>query len=140
MRYCIKLNRIVDGDTINADICLGFDFWFRDQNIRLAGVDTPEVRTSNPIEKQYGRRAAEFLEDWCKEGNLELVVDNEKNRDKFGRVFGELVKTTPTCEFSAAEDLIAAHLGVRYHGQTAEELKKIHLDNWERYFASDARI
>ena len=49
--YKCKLVRVVDGDTVDVDIDLGFGVWLRKQRIRLYGIDTPESRTSDPIEK-----------------------------------------------------------------------------------------
>ena len=59
--YKAKLLRVVDGDTIDVDIDLGFDVWLRKQRIRLAGIDTPESRTRNKAEKALGLKAKEFL-------------------------------------------------------------------------------
>ena len=53
--YKCKLVRVVDGDTIDVDIDLGFGVWMRNQRIRMYGIDTPESRTSDPVEKIYGK-------------------------------------------------------------------------------------
>ena len=52
--YNCKIVKVVDGDTVDVDIDLGFGVWLRDQRIRLYGIDTPESRTSDPFEKLYG--------------------------------------------------------------------------------------
>ena len=140
MRYNITLNRIIDGDTINADICLGFDIWLRDQNIRLAEVDTPEVRTTDALEKIYGKLASAFLEEWCgipgAGHTLYLDVELDNSRDKFGRVFGILQKHGGNGGnggngglVSAADALMVAHHGVRYTGQNKDTLKQLHILN-----------
>ena len=54
--YKCKLVKVVDGDTIDVDIDLGFGVWMLNQRIRMYGIDTPESRTSNPIEKVYGKK------------------------------------------------------------------------------------
>ena len=52
--YKCKLVKVVDGDTIDVDIDLGFGVWMRNQRIRLYGIDTPESRTSDKVEKVFG--------------------------------------------------------------------------------------
>ena len=58
--YKAKLLRVVDGDTIDVDIDLGFDVWLRKQRIRLAGIDTPESRTRNKAEKPWAYKPRHF--------------------------------------------------------------------------------
>ena len=53
--YNCKMVRVVDGDTVDVDIDLGFGVWMRNQRIRMYGIDAPESRTSDPIEKIYGK-------------------------------------------------------------------------------------
>mgnify|MGYP005695024387 FL=1 len=60
--YSSKIIRIVDGDTVDVDINLGFGVVLANQRIRLYGIDTPESRTRDPIEKIFGKTAAKFLE------------------------------------------------------------------------------
>ena len=52
--YKCKMVKVVDGDTVDVDIDLGFGIWLRKQRIRLYGIDTPESRTSDDVEKVYG--------------------------------------------------------------------------------------
>ena len=56
--------RVVDGDTVDVDIDLGFGVWMRKQRIRLYGIDTPESRTRDLEEKKYGLAAKDFLVKW----------------------------------------------------------------------------
>ena len=55
--YKCKMVRVVDGDTVDVDIDLGFGVWMRNQRIRMYGIDTPESRTSDKVEKVYGKAA-----------------------------------------------------------------------------------
>ena len=89
--YFVKsVDRIVDGDTIDISIDLGFDLT-KKERVRLAGIDTPEKRTKNPKEKEMGYQATEFLEMHLMEAT-KLTVKTEKD-GKFGRMLGWLYKS-----------------------------------------------
>mgnify|MGYP003118133685 FL=1 len=89
--YFVKsIDRIVDGDTIDISIDLGFDLT-KKERVRLAGIDTPETRTKNPKEKEMGYQATEFLEMHLMEAT-KLTVKTEKD-GKFGRMLGWLYKS-----------------------------------------------
>ena len=89
--YFVKsVDRVVDGDTIDISIDLGFDLTKRER-VRLAGIDTPEKRTKNPKEKEMGYQATEFLEMHLMEAT-KLTVKTEKE-GKFGRMLGWLYKS-----------------------------------------------
>ena len=89
--YFVKsVDRIVDGDTIDISIDLGFDLT-KKERVRLAGIDTPEKRTKDQREKEMGYQATEFLEMHLMEAT-KLTVRTEKD-GKFGRMLGWLYKT-----------------------------------------------
>jgi endonuclease YncB( thermonuclease family) len=89
--YFVKsIDRIVDGDTIDISIDLGFDLT-KKERVRLAGIDTPETRTKNPKEKEMGYQATEFLEMHLMEAT-KLTVKTAKD-GKFGRMLGWLYKS-----------------------------------------------
>ena len=89
--YFVKsVDRVVDGDTIDISIDLGFDLT-KKERVRLAGIDTPEKRTKNQKEKEMGYQATEFLEMHLMEAT-KLTVRTEKD-GKFGRMLGWLYKT-----------------------------------------------
>ena len=89
--YFVKsVDRVVDGDTIDIIIDLGFDLT-KKERVRLAGIDTPEKRTKNPKEKEMGYQATEFLEMHLMEATR-LTVKTEKD-GKYGRMLGWLYKT-----------------------------------------------
>jgi len=89
--YFVKsVDRIVDGDTIDISIDLGFDLT-KKERVRLAGIDTPEKRTKNEKEKEMGYQATEFLEMHLMEAT-KLTVKTEKD-GKFGRMLGWLYKS-----------------------------------------------
>ena len=88
--YKCKLVKVIDGDTVDVDIDLGFDVWLRNQRIRLYGIDTPESRTSDADEKIYGLLAKDFLVKWTNAGDLTIKTHKDDARGKFGRILGEL--------------------------------------------------
>lgn len=87
--YKAKILKVIDGDTVDAMVDLGFDMHHKIR-IRLYGVNTPESRTKDAAEKELGLKAKAFTEDWCirhPDVYLQTVVD--KN-EKYGRVLAEL--------------------------------------------------
>ena len=85
-----KITNVVDGDTIDVDIDLGFDVSFS-QRVRLAGIDTPESRTSDKFEKTLGLEAKEYLKKQLKDAK-DVVIKTEKpdSSEKYGRILGWL--------------------------------------------------
>ena len=59
--YNVKVVKVIDGDTVDVDIDLGFGVWLHKERVRLYGIDTPESRTSDVQEKFFGQRAKAFL-------------------------------------------------------------------------------
>ena len=122
--YSIKMLRVVDGDTVDVDIDLGFGVWLRKQRIRLYGIDTPESRTSDDQEKIYGMLAKDFLTRWTNAGDLRLKTHKD-DRGKFGRILGELYYDIHNIN----ELMIQEHHAVHYHGQSKEEIAEEHIAN-----------
>ena len=87
--YKCNVTRIVDGDTIDAEIQLGFDISFKSR-IRLYGVDTPESRTRNLDEKARGKLASAFLKEKIEGADLVKVQTKLDKKGKFGRVLGTI--------------------------------------------------
>ena len=79
--YNYKLVKVVDGDTIDVDIDLGFGVWLQKQRIRMMGIDTPESRTSDKEEKVYGLLAKEKLQTLLATGKV-LKTYKEKGYTK----------------------------------------------------------
>ena len=73
-QYKCKLVKVVDGDTIDVDIDLGFGVWLRKQRIRMYGIDTPESRTRDLEEKRYGLAAKEFVKQFVKGDKRNMVL------------------------------------------------------------------
>jgi len=86
-QYKIKeLVKIVDGDTVDVVIDLGFDIT-RKERVRLNGIDTPETLTKDAVEKKYGLEAKEYVKKWFSE-QKEIVIRTYKD-DKYGRTLGD---------------------------------------------------
>ena len=62
-QYEVKILKVVDGDTVDVDIDLGFGITLRDERVRIMGIDTPESRTSDKVEKVFGLAAKERLKE-----------------------------------------------------------------------------
>ena len=82
--YKAKLVRVIDGDTIDVDIDLWFDVWLKNQRVRLAGIDSPECRTRNKLEKTLGLAAKARLTELCSE---EMQLESF-GKGKYGRILG----------------------------------------------------
>lgn len=131
MSYRIKeIVKVVDGDTVDVLIDLGFDVYTK-QRVRLLGIDCEESRTSDPEEKLYGKLAKSKLKHWCKQHsdvNPMKLRCQEPSRDKFGRVLGELWHNDQNIN----EWLVRNHFAVAYHGQSKDVIKAAHLENREK--------
>lgn len=125
-RYRAKIIRVIDGDTIDVDLDLGFDVWLRKQRVRLYGIDTPESRTSDAEEKKYGTLSKNKLKDFCKEDSwvtIETHVGDEKG--KFGRILANIWLE----ETNVNQWLIDNKYAVAYFGQSKDDIEKAHLTN-----------
>jgi micrococcal nuclease len=89
--YRIKqILKVVDGDTIDADIDLGFDISLS-KRIRLAAVDTPESRTADANEKKYGLQSKEWLKHKVENAkNILIKTELPDSTEKYGRIIGHL--------------------------------------------------
>jgi len=121
--YSCVITKIIDGDTVDVDIDLGFDCWLRKQRIRLYGIDTPESRTRDKQEKRYGLAAKRFVMDFIPVGSSAILKTKEKG--KYGRYLGDMkVGSKWLCKA-----LLDNHHAVKYFGQSKKDIKKGHLAN-----------
>jgi micrococcal nuclease len=121
--YPCIIRKIIDGDTVDVDIDLGFDTWLLNQRIRLYGIDTPESRTRDLEEKKFGLIAKKFVQTFCPVGSTAVIKTKEKG--KYGRYLGDLrVNKKWLCA-----QLLLNHMAVVYHGQSKTEIKAAHLEN-----------
>lgn len=130
--YRVEIKRVVDGDTVDVDIDLGFGIWMRNERIRLMGIDTPESRTRDLEEKKYGLAAKKFLQNMLDdEGGITLKTDKDAE-GKFGRILGTFYRTTNYADQSINDYMVEKHHAVRYYGQSKENIKEEHLANREK--------
>jgi micrococcal nuclease len=88
--YVKEVVKVVDGDTIDVIIDLGFDIMFASR-VRLAGIDTPESRTKDKAEKALGLESKKYLADRLKDAkNIVIKTEKINSTEKFGRVLGHL--------------------------------------------------
>ena len=129
-QYKATITRIIDGDTVDCDIDLGFKVILSKQRIRLYGIDTPESRTRDKVEKKYGLLAKKFLVEFVEAEDYQITIETSKGgRGKFGRILGKLVNADGVC----VNDLMCevGH-AVPYHGQSKEDIAAEHIQNRER--------
>lgn len=124
--YGCGITRIVDGDTVDAEIDLGFDITYKSR-VRLYGIDTPESRTRDLDEKARGKLAAKFLSDAILHADTLVIQTKLDKKGKFGRVLGVLVADGVDLN----QALIDNHLAVAYTGQSKDEIEAQHLANKE---------
>ena len=127
--YRCKIVKIIDGDTVDVDIDLGFGVWLKKERIRLYGIDTPESRTSDKEEKVYGLLAKEFLTNMLNDENGIVLKTKMDEVGKFGRILGELWRTTNYADRSINQYLIDKHHAVEYLGQSKDNIAEQHLQN-----------
>ncbi len=87
--YKAKVTKVVDGDTIDLAIDLGFDIWYNSR-VRFLGINTPESRTRDLEEKKRGLAAKERVKELCPVGSKVQLKTTKDGRGKFGRILGEI--------------------------------------------------
>jgi micrococcal nuclease len=128
--YRATLDRVVDGDTVDLNIDLGFHVWFNSTRVRLRRVDTPEKRTSDLLEKHFGYIATDFVLDKlinAKKIVVRTVIDGRQ--DKYGRILGEI--TVDDEEVSLNDQLIENRYAVSYEGQNKSSVAAQHINNYK---------
>ena len=123
--YRCKVVHIVDGDTVDVDIDLGFGVWMKKQRIRLYGIDTPESRTRDLEKKKYGLMAKEMVLAHLPIGSTQILRTHKDGVGKYGRILGSFVVGDTTLN----QMLIDTHNAVAYFGQSKEEIEEEHITN-----------
>ena len=130
--YDVHVVKVVDGDTVDVDIDLGFGICLKDERVRIMGIDTPESRTSDDVEKLFGLVAKNRLYSLL-EKDAKLITTEDKNgedmKGKFGRILGD---------FRAADGRMVTQIMIEeghcvpYYGGSKEEIQAQHMINRER--------
>jgi micrococcal nuclease len=129
--YRCNIRRVVDGDTVDVDIDLGFGIWVRNERVRLYGIDTPESRTRDLEEKKCGIYAKQCVEAFMPVDSNQTLKTYKDKVGKFGRVLGEFVVYDPEQDRQTTinEYMIRNKIGVAYSGKSKDDIKQEHLDN-----------
>ena len=111
--YKATVDRIVDGDTIDVILDLGFDLKM-ESRIRFAGINAPESRTRDPVEKEQGLAAKRYVEDWISalEGRI-IIQTSLDDRGKYGRILGRILSDDGDC---LNDEMVSLGHATPYHG------------------------
>lgn len=131
--YKCKILRVVDGDTVDVDIDLGFGVWMHKERVRMMGIDTPESRTRDKVEKTFGLASKGRLKELLPVGSIQILkteIDRsgEDKKGKFGRILGDFLID----DKRATDILIEEGHAVAYFGGSKEEIEMKHMANREK--------
>ena len=129
--YSCKIVRVVDGDTVDVDIDLGFGVWMHKQRIRMYGIDTPESRTRDLEEKKFGLMAKEIVKKWVPEGSTQTIITRKDKSGKYGRILGSFKIVFEEEETTLNEWMVKYKYGVEYFGQSKKDIEEEHIRNRE---------
>lgn len=137
--YKCKIVKVVDGDTVDVDIDLGFGIWMKNERVRVMGIDTPESRTRDLVEKKFGLAAKERLKGLLGKTSVlktQVSKSGEDMKGKFGRILGDFdVYCHDTDSWRpVTKIMIEEHHAVPYHGQSKQDIFYEHLANREKLF------
>ena len=130
--YKCKIVKVVDGDTVDIDLDLGFGVWLRDERVRIMGIDTPESRTSDKVEKIFGLAAKERLNSLLGDEAIlisQVTKGGENMKGKFGRILGDFKTIYGK---TVTEVLMSEGHAVAYEGGDKALIQARHLSNREK--------
>ena len=135
--YDVTVIKVVDGDTVDVDIDLGFGVTLRDERVRIMGIDTPESRTRDKVEDLFGEAAKARLKELMSEGAKLITTENKHGEDmkgKFGRILGDFkVERWENQPAERVTDiLIEEGHAVAYFGGSKEEIQLKHEANRQK--------
>lgn len=125
-QYSVKVVKVIDGDTIDVDIDLGFSVVLAKQRVRLHGIDTPESRTRDKEEKVRGLLSKAFLLALCPIGST--IHLHSHGKGKFGRILGEIYEVDDKL-VSINKKMCDEAFAVPYFGQSKEDIEELHAAN-----------
>ena len=145
--YHCKIIKVIDGDTVDVDIDLGFGVWLKKERVRVNGIDTPESRTRDKEEKKFGLISKNRVKQLLPVGSTQILKtesdrNGEDKKGKFGRILGDFVFNKPVSNddkipileidgVRLSDVLIDEYMAVRYHGQSKDDIAEQHIKNRE---------
>ena len=126
--YDVVVIKVVDGDTVDVDIDLGFGVCLKDERVRIMGIDTPESRTRDKVEDLFGEAAKARLKELMKDGGKLITTEDKHGEDmkgKFGRILGDF----KVGDKKVTDILIEEGHAVAYFGGSKEEVQAKHMVN-----------
>ena len=135
--YDVKVLKVVDGDTVDVDIDLGFGVTLTDERVRIMGIDTPESRTRDKVEDLFGEAAKARLKELMADGAKLITTEDRKGEDmkgKFGRILGDFyVERYEDGKKERVTDILVEEgHAVAYFGGSKEEIQMKHMANREK--------
>tara|TARA_B110000305_G_C19406860_1_gene623248 strand:+ start:882 stop:1322 length:441 start_codon:yes stop_codon:yes gene_type:complete len=131
--YRVNIVKVVDGDTVDVDIDLGFGVWIKDERVRIMGIDTPESRTRDKEEKVFGLAAKTRLKELLGKGAIlqtQINKDGEDMKGKFGRILGDFLIDQENGEDAKVTTImVAENHAVEYWGQSKDDIVEAHMRN-----------
>ena len=129
--YSCKVKRVVDGDTVDVVLNLGFDILY-DCRVRLGGIDTPESRTRDLDEKARGKLAKSFLQECIKGKKVVLKTKLKDSRGKFGRIIAEVWAEFEKGSMRNVNELMIKEChAVKYNAENKALVVEAHMANRE---------
>jgi micrococcal nuclease len=137
-KYDVKILKVVDGDTVDVDINLGFGVWITDERVRIINIDCPESRTSDKVEDLFGEAAKSRLKELLEHGDIKLITKEDRKgedmKGKFGRVLGDFEvyyhRQDRWCTVS--DIMVEEGHAVAYFGGSKSEIQAKHLVNRQK--------
>ena len=129
--YRAKVIKVIDGDTVDVDIDLGFGIWQKNERVRIMGIDTPESRTRDKVEKKFGLAAKAKLKSLLGKTTVLKTTINKKGVDmkgKFGRVLGDFLYE----DKSVSKIMCETGHAVAYFGGAKADVQKQHIKNRQK--------
>ncbi len=130
-QYKAKILKVLDGDTVDIDLDLGFNIVLANQRVRMSGIDTPESRTTDSEEKVRGQLSKKRLADKLPVGSWVRIETqkSDSNDDKFGRILAVFIMEDGT---SLNQWMIDNNYAVLYNGENKELVQEMHLYNKQK--------
>jgi micrococcal nuclease len=127
-QYKCKIIKVLDGDTVDIDLDLGFNIILTSQRVRMAGIDTPESRTTIAEEKVRGQLSKKKLAEKLPIGSWQIIETqkSDNNDDKFGRILGIFILEDGT---RVNDWLIKNNYAVPYKGENKDLTQAEHQAN-----------